>query len=152
VLSRWRLSLPRLACGVTGIAGGFALGFQGDFPSRLLRHLLGGPTDRLLLQALGLRCAGCLASVARLSGPNRVACRSTTAGSSARGRARNFSSAACLAFGAVLSRSLKSSLFLKALIRQVSIRVKAREQGKARKLLPPWADPDSRSIRRGVPI
>jgi hypothetical protein len=30
------LPLPRLAPGVTGIAGGLALGFQGDFLSRLL--------------------------------------------------------------------------------------------------------------------
>jgi hypothetical protein len=52
---RW-LPLPRLGRGVTGIAGGLALGFQGDFLSRLLRfrgglsgYLLGGLPDRFLM-------------------------------------------------------------------------------------------------------
>jgi hypothetical protein len=72
--TRRRLPLSRLACGVTRIAGAFALGFQGNFLSRLFGFcsglpgdVLGGLTDRFLLRARGLSCAGCLAGVTRLA-------------------------------------------------------------------------------------
>jgi hypothetical protein len=75
ILVRRRSPLPRLARRVTGIAGGFALDFQGDFLSCLLGfhrnlsgRLLDGVADRFLLQARDFSCAGCLAGFPRLAG------------------------------------------------------------------------------------
>jgi hypothetical protein len=131
-----RLPPPRLARGVTGIAGGLALGFQGDFLGRppasaaLFRTASSASAAAFRAtssaawrfasasrRALSTTRAALRASRAWLVA-SRAACCSMTAASSTRGRARNFSSAACLAFAAVLSRSLKSSPFLNVLINQ----------------------------------